>query len=281
MDPLSALPPRSGYRRRSERVVGHVVDFALDLRQQALGIGRTLDRAAEESPVRRVVVLGVYGPSGAATMAAAIGRLRRTRHELRVAVGALAEPAPALADVTVGERMAGGRLSNLNRIAEQARPLTADWVLLIDDDVAFGRRFLDRLVCVAERFHMQLLQPALTRASHTAFPVTRRQPSVVRRTRLVEQGPVTLMHRDVFRELAPFPETGMGWGVCLHWAAVAERLGWRVGVADAVPARHDLRPPASGYDREVARRGARELLSRHEHITHVDAEQVLASYRSL
>ncbi len=281
MDPLSALPPRSGYRRRSRRALGAAADLALDVRQLALGTGRVIDRAAAEGPRRRVVVLGIYGPQGSAAMAAAVAVLRDTRHELVVALGALDAPDPALAGDTVRERMHGGRLANLNRIAEQAHPLTADWVLLVDDDVALSRRFLDRLVCIGERFGMDLLQPALTRASHTAFPVTRRRPALVRRTRLVEQGPVLMMRRDAFRALSPFPETGMGWGICLHWAAVAERLAWRVGVADAVPVRHDLRPPASGYDRGDARQDARALLCAREHITHLDAEQVLASHSSL
>jgi hypothetical protein len=281
MDPASALPPRSAYRRRSQRALGRLVDLELDLRQLALGTGRLLDRVADEGPQRRVVGLGIYGPDGAEAMLAAVERLRRTRHQLSVSLGAMGAADPRLAGVTVRERMSGGRLANLNRVAEDARPLTADWVLLLDDDVTLRRRFLERIVCVGERFRMQLLQPALSHTSHTAFPITRRRAGLMRRTRFVEQGPVVLMHRETYRELAPFPESGMGWGICLHWAAVAERRGWRLGVADAVPVRHDLRRPTSGYDAGAAREAARELLGAREHITHVDAEQVLASYRTL
>ena len=177
--------------------------------------------------------------------------------------------------------MAGGKLSNLNRLAEASAAGEADWVLLLDDDVVLPDRFLDRLLLLAERFDLHLAQPALTHSSHTAWPVTRRRPCLLRRTRFVEMGPAVLMRRQAFAALTPFPEGGMGWGVCLHWAAVAEREGWNVGIADAVPVRHDLRPPALGYDREEARAAARELLGAREHIGWRQADAVLASYRAL
>jgi hypothetical protein len=71
----------------------------------------------------------------------------------------------------------------------------------------------------------------------------------------------------------------MGWGICLHWAAVAERNGWKVGIADAVPIRHDLRPPARDYDRGEAQAAARELLSTHEHINWRAAADAFARFR--
>ena len=279
-DPAQALPPRSGYRRRSARLIGRGADALLEARQALLRSGARIDREAEGHPSRRVAVFGVYGGE-AEPMAAAVQQLRNSRHSLTIALGALGRRAHELAPLTVLEGMAGGRLSNLNRLAEAAPAADADWVLLLDDDVVLPRRFLDRLLLLAERFDLQLAQPALSRSSHTAWPVTRRRACLLRRTRFVEMGPVVLMARETFATLTPFPEGGMGWGVCLHWAAVAEREGWSVGIADAVPVRHDMRPPALDYDREEARAAARELLGAREHIGWRQADVVLATYRAL
>jgi hypothetical protein len=280
-DRLDALPPRSGHRGRPARAAGRVVDLLLDARQAGLRVGEALDRAAGAAPRRRVGAYAVYGPEGTPAIAEALAELRRSRHEVSVTLGSLAEPASGLEDDTALTHLEGGKLANLNRLLDRAPPTGADWVLLLDDDVALGRRFLDRLLLLAERFELDLAQPALSHTSHTAWPVTRRRRFLLRRTRFVEMGPVLLMRRGALAELAPFPEHGMGWGACLHWAAVAERHGWRLGIADAVPVRHDLRPPASGYDRAAAREAAAALLREREHIDWRDADQVLASQRRL
>jgi hypothetical protein len=228
-----------------------------------------------------VLVLGIYVPDGAVTMAHAVRRLEESRHRVRFALGALGRPDPLLARVTALSGLTAGKLANVNRLAEAASPRSADWVLLLDDDVDLGRGFLDRLVHVAEAFRLQLAQPALRRASHTAWEVTRRRPALVRETRFVELGPCTLMTGDVHRALAPFPEEGMGWGVDLHWAAVAQRRGWRVGVVDAVPVRHDTRPTASTYGWQDAVAVAHEFLAGHEHLRYAEAERTLETHTRL
>jgi hypothetical protein len=70
----------------------------------------------------------------------------------------------------------------------------------------------------------------------------------------------------------------MGWGLCLHWAAVAEREGWRLGVVDAVPVRHESRPTASAVDVAGARAAAERLLAEREHVTYIEAETELARH---
>jgi hypothetical protein len=86
------------------------------------------------------------------------------------------------------------------------------------------------------------------------------------------------MHRDAFKALTPFPDEGMGWGLCLHWAAVAEREGWRLGVIDAVPVRHESRRTASAVDVDGARAAAERLLASREHVTYVEAETELTRH---
>ena len=94
---------------------------------------------------------------------------------------------------------------------------------------------------VCEAFELDLAQPAQTLRSHSAWKVTRRRPaSLVRETRFVEIGPVTAFGRAAAAELLPFPELRYGWGLDLHWAALAAERGWRLGVVDALPVRHEF-----------------------------------------
>ena len=53
----------------------------------------------------------------------------------------------------------------------------------------------------------------------------------------------------------------MGWGLDVHWAALARREGWRCGVTDAVSIRHLAAPAAAGYPREAAVAEARSFLA--------------------
>ena len=253
----------------------------LALRQAVLRTGARLDEAAARQPPRRVAVLGVYGENQAANLAAALRRLESAKHELLPTLGCLGRASPELASLTQIEQMRGGRQANLNRLAELGQARESDWVLLIDDDVVLGEQFLDRLLVLAERFQLQLAQPALTRSSHTAWRVTRRRPCLLRLTGMVEMGPVVLMSREAFSELTPFPEQGMGWGSCLHWAAVAKRRGWRLGIADSVPARHDQRAPGAAYDATAARAGALALLRENEHLGWREADRAFATFKKL
>jgi hypothetical protein len=276
---------RSKLRRRLRRTLvgrltGRIADLALNTRQRALGIGRELDELAAEGPRREVLVLAIYAGDGR-ELEAALRPIRESGHNVRVALGSMGPAAPALAEETALTDLGGGKFANLNRLAETAGPLAADWVLIVDDDIAVGRHFLDRLLVVAERFRLSLAQPALSRASYGWWNVTRRRPALIRETRFVEIGPVVLLRRDAYRALTPFPEQGMGWGLCLHWAAVAEREGWRLGVIDAVPVRHESRRYASAIDVSGARKAAEQLLADREHVTYMEAETVLARHTQI
>jgi hypothetical protein len=91
--------------------------------------------------------------------------------------------------------------------------------------------------------------------------VTRRRPgATARETNFVEIGPVTAFHRDTFSTLLPFPELRMGWGLDVHWAAVAGERGWPIGVVDATPVGHTLRPAGEAYPRRQAVAEARRFL---------------------
>ena len=72
---------------------------------------------------------------------------------------------------------------------------------------------------------------------------------------------MTAFHRDTFDVLLPFPEgLRMGWGLDVHWAAVAAEHGWPIGVVDATPIGHTQRPAGSDYGRDAAEAEARAFL---------------------
>jgi hypothetical protein len=243
-------------------------DAALDAAERLTGRRARLASAARRSPpTRRVLVLGVDRPGGEGLMSRALDELRGSRHELELAIA----PEP-------GGR---GKFENLNALLREHPAEGHDWLLVIDDDVALPRGFLDGLLFVAERFDLRLAQPAHRRRSHAAWAVTRRRPiSIVRETAFVEIGPVTAFHADTFSALLPFPELRMGWGLDVHWAAVARRHGWRLGIVDALAIAHLAAPVAGGYSREDAVAEAQAFLEGRPYVTRAEAQRTLATHRS-
>ena len=190
-----------------------------------------------QPPRRRVLAVGIE--RAGSLMPDARAELLRSRHAVDVVT------APQ------GER---GKFENLNALLAAHPPADYDWLLVIDDDVALPRGFLDAFLWAAERTGLKLAQPAHRLHSHAAWPVTRRHPgATVRETTFVEIGPVTAFHRDSFDVLLPFPEgLRMGWGLDVHWAAVAAATR----LADRHRRRHARRPhAAAGGQRLRARRG--------------------------
>jgi hypothetical protein len=243
---------------RVERLIRRLADRALDL--GAARSARGLEALAAEAPERDVLVLSVYRGDGG-LLPEAVAELRASRHRVRFALGSMDAPAPALEADTAAGGLTGGKFGNLNALLASAGG--ADWVLVVDDDVRLPRRFLDRLIGVAEHHGLALAQPAQTLASHAAWPVTRRRPrSVARESRFVEIGPVTLFRRDALRALTPFPELRYGWGLDLHWAALAEERGWRLAIVDALPVRHERARVAGTYSSKEAIDEARGFLAR-------------------
>jgi hypothetical protein len=261
------------------RALDRLLDAALRLR----GVPRALDRLAAAAPRRRVLALCVYRPGGELA-GPAVAALRRTRHELTLALGATAEADPALAADTVATGLAGGKFENLSSILRVSGldPGDADWTVVLDDDVVLPPRFLDRLVGLCERYGLTLAQPAQTLASHGAWEVTRRRPlAIARETAFVEIGPVTALRGDAARELTPFPDLRYGWGLDLHWAALARGRGWRLGVLDALPVRHERAGVASAYRHEQAVAEARRFLDGRPYLHRDQAARTLAVHRRL
>jgi hypothetical protein len=261
--------------RRVKRTLGEAAFEAIDL--VALTRRRT-DRLARAGPARRVLVTGVYRPGS--LLPEALGRLRSERHEVRFALGAVEAPDARLADHTVAERLGGGKFENLNRVLGAVPSESFEWLLAVDDDIRLPTRFLDRFLAVCERFGLDLAQPAQTLRSHSAWRVTRRRPaSLVRETRFVEIGPLTAFGRRAADELLPFPELRYGWGLDLHWAALAAERGWRLGVVDATPVRHRAATVGAAYRRDDAEAEAAGFLAARPHLPAGRAGDVIAVHR--
>jgi hypothetical protein len=261
--------------RRAKRTAGELAFGALD----ALTATRLRTaRLARATPPRDVLVIGVY--RSGSSMPDALHAVHSETHSVRIALGALGESDAALRDHTVAEHLAGGKFENLNELLKSAEASAADWVLVVDDDVRLPRAFLDRFVALCEAFGLHLAQPAQTLRSHSAWKVTRRRPaSLVRETRFVEIGPVTAFSRRAAAELLPFPELRYGWGLDLHWAAVAGQRGWRLGVVDALPVRHESGLVAATYSREAAEAEAAGFLADRPYLASARAHEVLAVHR--
>lgn len=225
-----------------------------------------LRRAAGSAPPRRVLALGVERAGQANLLARTREELLRSRHEVH------------FDSTTTGGR---GKFENLNLLLARNPPDGYDWVLIVDDDVLLPLGFLDAFLFLAERFGLQLVQPAHLARSHAAWPITRRRPgSVVRETRYVEIGPVVGLQAATFDVLLPFPELRAGWGLDAHWAGLAEANGWRLGVIDATPIRHQLRRIAAFYSHDEAIAEGRRFLAERPYMSASESQRTLATHRT-
>jgi Glycosyl transferase family 2 len=222
--------------------------------------------ARRDPPRRRVLVLGVERPERRTLAEGVREELLSSRHDVE------------LHTCGPGER---GKFENLNRLLAAHPPDGHDWLLAVDDDVELPRGFLDRFVFLCERFSLQLAQPAHRLNSHAAWQHTRRRPlSVVRETSFVEIGPVTAFASATFGTVLPFPDLRMGWGLDVHWAALARQRGWRCGVVDAVAIRHRVAAAGQAYSREDALAEARVFLAERPYLSAREAQRTLATHRS-
>jgi hypothetical protein len=252
-----------GIRSTSKALVADAIAGATDL---AFARPWRLRRAGRATPPRRVLVLAVEREGQENLLAEAREELLRSHHHVD------------LDDITTGGR---GKFENLNLLLARNELGSRDWLLIIDDDVLLPRGFLDVFLFLVERFGLQLAQPAHLARSHAAWPLTRRRPgSVVRETGYVEIGPVVAMHATTFDVLLPFPELRSGWGLDAHWAALAETHGWRLGIVDATPIRHQLRRIATFYSHEEAIAEGRRFLADRPYVSAADSQRTFATHRT-
>jgi hypothetical protein len=261
-DPGSFLSGEHGEVGGRRGALRRAADRALDAWLRASGTLRELDAAAARTPPRDVLVASVYR----GWPPPQLDELASRRHRVERAFGSIDE-------------LGGGKFENLNALIADARP---DWLFVVDDDVQLPPRFLDRMLALCEAFGLALAQPAQSLASHAAWHVARRRPfSLLRETRFVEIGPVTVFGREAASELLPFPPLRYGWGLDLAWAATAIERGWRLGIADSLPVRHESATVGSAYPAEAAIAEARQFLVKRPYLSSAAAQETLATHRRL
>lgn len=213
------------------------------------GLARVRRRAASKPP-GRVLIVGVEVPSRAADIHRVMDKLRQgSRHDVSVSV------------TPMGPR---GKFENIDvAIRDAAEPLSAfDWLVVTDDDIDFEPGFLDDLTALADAGDLATSQPAHAFQSHTSYAITKRRwGSLVRQTKFVEIGPLTLFRADAFDILVPFPASRWCYGIDLVWTALLDRRGLKMGIIDGAPVRH-LRPVAASYDIDEAIMEGRAMLRR-------------------
>jgi hypothetical protein len=265
-DPETFLSGEHGEVGGKRGLLRKAGDVALDRWLQASGVLRRIDSAAAGLPSRDVTVASIYRPP-ADRLEQALPRLTSDHHRVELRLGSM-------------EELTGGKFENLNTLIGAGSE--ADWLLVVDDDVALPPRFLDRMIALAELFHLQMAAPAQSLASHAAWRVTRRRArSIIRETNFVEIGPVTLISSTAAETLLPFPPLRYGWGLDLAWGATALDRGWRLGVADALPVKHESAAVGSAYPAEAAIEEARTYLATRPYLSSAAAQETRVTHRSL
>jgi hypothetical protein len=243
---------------RSRRA--RALDVLFDLRLAADSqLGRILRR---ETQVQRVLIAGVEVPSRAGALERIARLLSISSHEV---------------DVSTIAMKPQGKFANVDdALANAPKQISAyDWLVIVDDDVSFHDKFLDRYLALAMAAELDISQPAHRFASYASYEITRRRfGSLVRASHFVEIGPLTVLRATTFAKLLPFPKSRWCWGVDVLWSDIARRQGWRMGIVDAAPVGH-MSPVASSYDNDEAVREARAMLEAHG--VRLNADEVLQS----
>jgi hypothetical protein len=226
----------ANFHGRRRRYLGAMLDPGVDLSLLTLGIG-LIDRAAIS---RRVLAIGIEVPSRPRDVHNVLGRLQRSsRHSVDVSIVPMAEGL--------------GKFANVERALSTANIHDYDWLLIVDDDIAFDNHMPDRLITLSEMAGLSISQPAHMLSSFATYDVTlRRFNSFVRETHFVEIGPLTAFRRDVFSDVIPFPPSRWCYGIDLVWSELARKKGFKMGIVDAAPVRH-LRAIANSYNIDRAR----------------------------
>lgn len=254
-----------------ERCPGVVVPVDESLRPRVAAELAADSRTTAGRGTPSVLVVGVYmatRPNHAADSASVVAASRRCRVTQRWAALGGEAPTDALAAVTVSTvREHRGKFAILNDLLAEDDLDAFDYVVLLDDDLGLPHGFLDALVGWQARLGWALAQPARTERSFIDHRIVQRQPGVIaRRTLFVEIGPVVSIHRSAMSLVLPFDLTSpMGWGYENVWSRRVEAAGLHMGVIDAVPVDHCLRPPAANYSWDDADEGRRLLLAGNEH----------------
>ncbi len=221
--------------RRVETAANRLLDAIFSTRVRLGGNLRRLTSASHIDKSERVLIVGVQAPSRPGDLARVAAKLAESYDAVDLSI------------VDMGDR---GKFENISRaISVSSGDIDEyEWIVIVDDDIDFDRNFLETYLFIAKKLDLKISQPAHRFYSYSSYAMTRRQwGSIARLSQFVEIGPLTVLHRDTFKVLLPFPESRWCYGIDVLWSDVARREGWRMGIVDATPISH-LRPVAGGYN---------------------------------
>jgi GT2 family glycosyltransferase/glycosyltransferase involved in cell wall biosynthesis len=166
----------------------------------------------------------------------------------------------------------------INELIAQVEVRSFEYIVIIDDDVLLPDQFLDRFLAAQAALGFSMAQPARTNGSYIDHPIVAQEPGTfARETRWVEVGPIVSIDRSIYSLVFPFDlRSPMGWGYENVWAYELSRHGHRMGIIDAFPVDHSLRPPHSQYNFSDAEAACRRLLAARAHLPLNECQQVLA-----
>jgi hypothetical protein len=165
----------------------------------------------------------------------------------------------------------------VNELLDHCDLSELDYLLVCDDDIVLPSGFIDRFIDVQSALGFVLAQPSRSRASTYDHEIVRQCPNVIaRQTLFVESGPCFSVHRSIFELILPFDlASPMGWGYEYVWAHRLAANELRMGIIDATPVEHRLRPTAANYDWWTAYEQQQKLLATHAHLSQQECHSVL------
>jgi hypothetical protein len=168
----------------------------------------------------------------------------------------------------------------INRILNQVNLSDYEYLVICDDDIALPSQFLDNYLALVGQYRFAIAQPARTNDSYIDHQFVGQLHGIkARRTRFVEIGPVFSFHKHAFAACLPFDEESpMGWGYDFVWPHLADKNGLNMGIVDATPMTHKMRPPVANYSYAKANSTMHEYLSKRAHLTLESACYILESY---
>ena len=230
-----------------QRSLGVAADYLYQTRLLLNHSYRELTRRIPKTCPRKVLITAVEVPERSADLHHIIASLSKTRHDIDVRLAPLRE--------------GNGKFQNINAAIRDVALHKYDWLLVIDDDIAVPRGFLDKFIFLSEEAGLRMSQPAHRFRSYQSYSLTQRcWNSLVRITNFVECGPVTAFHRDIHPYVLPFANLRWAWGTDVAWAEFARCNNLPIGIVDATPIRH-LRQVATSYSGKLAREEGVEYLA--------------------
>lgn len=201
-----------------------------------------------------------------------------------VAIGEGKPDSDILSDVT--HRVITGKVPKFSLLNELLREYDVndfDYLVVTDDDIIVEKGFIDRYICLQEMLGFSLAQPARTRFSELSHKITKvNTGTIARETRFIEIGPVFSIEKKAFPDLLPFDESSpMGWGYDFVWPSIISEKKLTMGIVDATPVNHSIRPTNQFYSGAVASSQMRDYLSKNKHCSREEAFVVKKYYTAV